>query len=61
MQQAQIAQECRVSVRTVENNISLARKRLGTTTTAQTLIQAIAREEIGMDHNRTCFIPDLGS
>lgn len=58
MTNEQIAKECFVAKSTVESSFSEARKRLETKTTAQTVLKAISREELGLDHTGECFIPD---
>jgi DNA-binding CsgD family transcriptional regulator len=58
MQYAQIAVECKVSHKTVENTIAKARKRLNAATTAQAVVISVAREELGIDHNGRAFVPE---
>jgi DNA-binding NarL/FixJ family response regulator len=57
MTNEEIAKVCCVAKSTVVDAFSEARKRLGTRTTAQTVLLAISREELGLDHNGRCFIP----
>lgn len=56
-QYEQIAQDKKISPHTVRNNIIAARKKLGATTTAQAVILAISREELGLSHDGICFVP----
>lgn len=59
-QYAQIAHACGVSIKTIENQLSMARKRIGATTTAQCVVIAIAREELGIDHDGNCYVAAYG-
>ena len=52
----QIARECFVSVNTVRSTVVDARARLKANNTAHCIIIAIAREELGLDHDGNCFI-----
>ncbi len=54
----EIAYINKLSIRTVENAMALARKRLNAQTTAQAILIAIAREELGLDHDGLCFLPN---
>jgi DNA-binding NarL/FixJ family response regulator len=54
----EIASIFNLSSRTVENTISQARTRLKARTTAQCILIAIAREELGLTHEGDCFVPD---
>lgn len=59
MTSEQIAKSCYVTANTVRSTFTEARKRLGATTTVQCVIMAIAREELGLDHEGYCYIPDF--
>jgi len=58
MTQEEIAKECYVVKSTVKSTIGEARERLEVKTTLQCLCVAIAREELGLDHDGVCFIPN---
>lgn len=55
----EIAKVCCVAKSTVVDAFAEARKRLETRTTPQTVLLAISREELGLDHDGNCFIPDI--
>lgn len=55
---AQIAEKCFVSIGTVKSTFAQARSRLQAFTTAQCIVYAISREELGLTHDGLCFIPD---
>lgn len=60
MTSEQIAKSCFVSHNTVRSTFSAARARIGATTTVQCVIMAIAREELGLDHDGNCYVPNIG-
>lgn len=53
----EIAKDSYVALTTVTAAISKARQRLEVRTTLQCFAVAIAREELGIDHDGCCFIP----
>lgn len=54
--QDQIAYECGIKIKSVENTIAKAKERLGAKTVSQAVIIAISREELGIDHDGHCFV-----
>lgn len=54
-----IAEECFVSPKTVTSAFTNARSRLEASTTAQVIVLAIAREELGITHDGVCFVPSI--
>lgn len=55
-----IAEVFCVSDSTVRSTFAKAKERLGATTTVQAVVLAIAREELGLDHEGFCYMPELG-
>lgn len=53
----QIAEKCCVTIDTVKATISKARNRLEAQTSLQCFSIAVAREELGIDHEGVAFIP----
>lgn len=58
MSYKEIAKDCFVSINTVESTFLNARKRLEVKTNLQCFSVAISREELGLDHDGVCFVPD---
>ena len=56
-----IAEICVVSPETVRNSLARARERMKASTTAQCVVLAIAREELGLTHEGYCYVPNIES
>lgn len=57
----EVAKSCFISERTVSTTIENARKRTGADTTPQLLVQAIASEQLILDHEGRVRVPELAS
>lgn len=58
MTSGKIAGVFSVSDSTVRSTLASAKKSLGASTTAQAVVLAIAREELGLDHEGFCYITE---
>ena len=54
----QIALEYNISDRTIRNTIVNIKKKYNAQNTAQCVVIAISREELGVDQGGECFIPE---
>lgn len=52
----EIAKELFISEATVRTTLASAKERLGAHTSMHTIVLAISREELGIDHNGVCFV-----
>jgi DNA-binding CsgD family transcriptional regulator len=48
-----------VSDNTVRSTFAAAKERLGAKTTVQAVVLAIAREELGLQHDGFCYMPEI--
>ncbi len=53
----QIAYKFTLSIATVNATMRAAKARMGTNTISQTIILAVAREELGVTHDGYCYVP----